>query len=110
MVVNELLIIYVQYQVQFSKMNQRFRYKVQSLFNDLLYTVIKNNLAWAKKLGMFKTPNKEFFLGLIATRLPLVPKTLQIPSEIAPPPRNVAGGRMSYTYIEVLGYLQNVKL
>ena len=48
---NELLIIYVQYQAQFTTMNQRFRYKVQSLFLDLLYTIINNNLAWAKKLG-----------------------------------------------------------
>ena len=50
-VVNELLIIYVQYQAQFTTMNQRFRYKVQSLFLNNLYTIINNNLAWAKKLG-----------------------------------------------------------
>ena len=51
MVVNEPLIIYVQYQAQFTTMNQRFRYKVQSLF------VYNQYLAWAKKLGthgMFK--------------------------------------------------------
>ena len=47
-VLNELC---VQYQAQFTTMNQRFRYKVQSLFLDLLYTIINNNLAWAKKLG-----------------------------------------------------------
>ena len=40
-VVNELLIIYVQYQAQFTTMNQRFRYKVQSLFFDHLYTINK---------------------------------------------------------------------
>ena len=47
MVLNEL---YVQYQAQFTTMNQRFRYKVQNLFLDLLYTIINNNLAWAKKI------------------------------------------------------------
>ena len=50
-VVNELLIIYVQYQAQFTTMNQRFRYKVQSLFNDLLYTVITAIWPGKKKLG-----------------------------------------------------------
>ena len=50
-VVNELLIIYVQYQAQFTTMNQRFRYKVQSFFNDLLYTVIIAIWPGKKKLG-----------------------------------------------------------
>ena len=50
-VVNELLIIYVQYQAQFTEMNQKFRYKVQSLFNDLLYTVIIAIWPGKKKLG-----------------------------------------------------------
>ena len=40
-VVNELFIIYVQYQAQFTTMNQRFRYKVQSLLLDHLYTINK---------------------------------------------------------------------
>ena len=40
-VVNELLIIYVQYQAEFTSMNQRFRCKVQSLFLDHLYTINK---------------------------------------------------------------------
>ena len=40
-VVNEPLIIYVQYRAQFTTMNKRFRYKVQSLFLDHLY---KNNI------------------------------------------------------------------
>ena len=52
MVVNELLIIYVQSQAQFTTMNQRFRYKVQKFIPLInLYIIINNNLAWAKKLG-----------------------------------------------------------